>query len=114
MIDFWSGAGAYAGIPIRQKYFLNAFAATNAEEIRATFSETVTALELMAFDRPVTIAVGSASPPTAALIVDALANLLPQGDVVSILGATHAMLDTHPDNVADIIGLFCPSPVPAG
>jgi pimeloyl-ACP methyl ester carboxylesterase len=112
VIDFWSGAGAYARIPMRQKHFLNALAATNAEDVRAAFSETITASQLTAFDRPVTIAVGGASPPTAGLISKALARFLPQANIVSIPGAAHAMLDTHPDHVASIIGQFCRSPVP--
>jgi len=81
MIDFWSGAGAYARIPMRQKHSLNELAATNAEDVRASFSETVIAPELTAFDRPLIIAVGSASPPMAGLISHALARFLPQADV---------------------------------
>jgi len=107
MIDFWSGAGAYARIPMRQKHSLNELAATNAEDVRASFSETVIAPELTAFDRPLIIAVGSASPPMAGLISRALARFLLEADVGSIRAA---MLDT----LAGIIGQFCRSPVPAG
>jgi len=51
MIDFWAGAGAYAGLPARQRYFLNETAAKNAEDVRASFSETITAAQLKALDR---------------------------------------------------------------
>ncbi len=112
MIDFWSGAGAYARIPAKQQYFLNESAAKNADDVRASFSETITAAQLKAFDRPVVITFGGASPPLAASIADALAELLPNVHLRSIPGATHAMLDTHPHDVVAAIGHFCRGPVP--
>jgi len=114
MIDFWSGAGAYAGLPVRQRHFLNESAAKNAEDVRAAFSETLTAQQLRAFDRPVMIAFGGASPPLAGFIAHALAGLLPQADLRPIEGATHTMLDSHPRDVAGILGKLCRSSVVAG
>jgi pimeloyl-ACP methyl ester carboxylesterase len=65
------------------------------------------------FDRPVMIVFGSASPPVAGFIANALAGLLPQADLRPISGATHATLDSHPRHVAGIIGNLCRSPVAA-
>ncbi len=113
MIDFWSGAGAYAKIPPRQKHFLDEAAAKNADDVRASFSETVTARDLALFDRPVTIAYGSASPPVAQAIATALAGLLPQAELVPIPSATHTMLDSHSLDVARFIDRFCKSELPA-
>jgi len=59
------------------------------------------------------ITFGDASPPLAPAIAHALAELVPRVDVLSIPGATHAMLNSHPRDVARLIGHFCRSQVPA-
>jgi len=114
MIDFWTGAGAYAGLPARQRYFLNEAAVKNAEDVRASFSETITAAQLKALDLPVSISIGSASPPLARMIADALVGLLPRADLHAIPDATHAMLDTHPKEVAMFLDRVCRSRVAVG
>ena len=114
MIDFWTGQGAYASLGVKQKYFLNEAAAKNAQDVRASFAETITADELQSFDRPVSISFGDASPPLAALIAKSLAGLLPRAEVSIIPQATHAMLDTHAADVAGFIARFCQTRVPVG
>ena len=68
--------------------------ARNADDVRAAFAETVTAAQLGSFDRPVLIVHGTASNPVARRIALSLAGLMPRGQVESLAGATHAMLDT--------------------
>jgi pimeloyl-ACP methyl ester carboxylesterase len=114
MIDFWTGQGAYASLTAKQKYFLNEAMAKNAQDVRASFAESITADELRSFDRPVGISFGDASPALAGLIATALAALLPRADVSIIPQATHAMLDTHPADVAAFIARHCSSRVPVG
>jgi pimeloyl-ACP methyl ester carboxylesterase len=111
MFDFWMGDGTYAGLPAKQKYFLNEAAAKNAQDVRASFAETTTAAELLSLDLPVAISFGDASPPLARHITQSLAGLLPRADVSVIAGATHGMLDTHPADVAHFISRFCKSRV---
>src|SRR5262249_51534386 len=107
MIDFWFGTGAYAALPTAVQGFLNAAAARNSMDVKASFSETISREQLASFDRPVLIAYGEASPPLARAIATALASLLPHAQVRSIAGASHAMLDTHPSDVAALIERLC-------
>jgi pimeloyl-ACP methyl ester carboxylesterase len=55
----------------------------------------------------VLIAYGGASPPAAPAIATALAGLLPRARLAAIDGATHAMLDSHPQDVAGLIDGLC-------
>jgi pimeloyl-ACP methyl ester carboxylesterase len=103
MIDFWFGNGAYDRLPPQVRGYLNGAAPKNADDVRASFAETLAAEQLAAFDRPVDIAVGGASPPVAPGIAAALASLLPRASVTTIAGATHGMLDGHPAEVAQLI-----------
>lgn len=113
MIDFWCGAGAYARLPPPVQGFLAATAARNVEDVHASFAEAITAAQLAAFDRPVLIAYGGASPPAAPAIATALARLLPRARLAAIDGATHAMLDNHPQDVAALVDGFCRGAAPA-
>jgi pimeloyl-ACP methyl ester carboxylesterase len=114
MIDFWTGRGAYASLSAKQKYFLNEATAKNAQDVRASFAETLAADELRLLDRPVSISFGDASPPLAGLIAGALAALLPRAEVSVIPQATHSLLDTHPADVAGFIARHCRSRVAVG
>jgi pimeloyl-ACP methyl ester carboxylesterase len=107
MVEFWFGAGAFEKLPPSVQGFLVGAAPKNAQDVPAAFSEEVTKEQLNAFDRPFLIAFGEASPPTAPTIVHALAGLLPDAEVVSIPGATHGMLDSHPEAVARLIERLC-------
>jgi pimeloyl-ACP methyl ester carboxylesterase len=107
MIDFWLGAGAYARLPPSAQRQLAGLAAKNAEDVRASFSETITAAELAAFDRPVLVLHGGAGNAVARAIASSLATLLPQARLGSIPGAGHAMIASHPAEVAAAIERFC-------
>jgi pimeloyl-ACP methyl ester carboxylesterase len=107
MIDFWLGSGAYEKLPPPTREFLDGAAAKNAQDIRASFAETVSAAQLASFDRPVVIACGEVSNPVAQTIATSLARLLPQAQVQSIPAATHNMLDSHPREVAGLINRLC-------
>jgi pimeloyl-ACP methyl ester carboxylesterase len=107
MIDFWLGSGAYEKLPPSTRKFLNGAAAKNAQDVRASFAETVSAAQLASFDRPVLIAHGAASNPVATMIATSLARLLPRARVQSIPGATHTMLESHPRDVAGLINRLC-------
>ena len=105
MIDFWFGAGAFPGLPAAVQGYLVKSAERNAADVRAALSETVDAESLAAFAAPTLIAYGGGSPATVPAIARALAGLLPDSRTEAIPGATHAMLDTHPEAVAALIGL---------
>jgi len=103
MVDFWFGPGAFSRLPAQVQGFLMAAAATNAEDVTACFSESVTRAQLAAFDRPVVVACGGASPPVAQTIATTLARLLPNALVHPVPHAGHGMLDSHAEPVARLI-----------
>lgn len=103
MIDFWFGDGAFTGLPAAVQAYLVKSAVTNAADVQAALTESVAAEALAAFAAPTLIAHGAASPAAVPAIAHALARLLPKAKTESIDGATHAMLDTHPEAVAALI-----------
>lgn len=103
MIDFWFGNGAFTGLPAAVQAYLVKSAVTNAADVKAALTERVAAAALAAFAAPALIAYGAASPAAVPAIAHALAGLLPNAKTESIDGATHAMLDTHPQAVAALI-----------
>jgi len=84
--------------------YLTGAAPKNAADVKASFAESAEAAALAAFSPRVLIAYGAKSPPVVPAIARALASLLPTAETVPIEGATHAMLDTHPEAVASLIG----------
>jgi pimeloyl-ACP methyl ester carboxylesterase len=103
MIDYWFGAGAYMRLPDQVREFLVGAAARNARDVAASLAESLPRAALAALRVPTVVACGGRSPPVAAAIARALADILPDAAVETIDGATHGMLDSHPDQVADLI-----------
>jgi pimeloyl-ACP methyl ester carboxylesterase len=114
MIAFWFGKGAFEAMPQPIKRFLNDAAAKNAEDVQAALSEGISQAQLAAFDRPVHIVIGGASPAVTRSIGTALEKLLPHARLLDMPAAGHGMLDSHPREVAGLIdGLRRASDVPA-
>jgi pimeloyl-ACP methyl ester carboxylesterase len=103
MIDFWFGPGAFLRLPAAVQTFLTEAAPKNGADVHAAFAEAISAAELGGCTIPARIAYGGASPPVAPAIATALTRLMPQARLHVIPGATHGMLESHPDGVADLI-----------
>jgi pimeloyl-ACP methyl ester carboxylesterase len=103
MVDYWFGAGSFAQMHPSAQKFLIAGAARNGLDVRATFAERLTVDQLAGFTNPVLVAYGGGSPPAAQAIIAALVGLLPRARPHVVPGATHGMLDSHPDALADLI-----------
>lgn len=103
MIDYWFGPGAFARLPALVQSFLTRAAPMNGVDVRASFAEQVTAEQLAGCAKPVMVAYGGASRPVAPAIAKALVDLMPLVQLYSIPGASHGMLESHPDAVADLI-----------
>ena len=103
MIDFWCGDGTFARLPAQVRGALNSAVSGNAEDVRASFAETISAALLASFDRPVTIGHGDSGPRIVGEIAGSLAKLLPRARTTPIHGAAHLMLNTHPESVARLI-----------
>jgi pimeloyl-ACP methyl ester carboxylesterase len=103
MIDYWFGAGSFAQMHPSARKFLIAGAARNGLDVRAAFTERLTIDQLAGFNNPVLVACGGCSPPAAPAIAAALVGLLPRARPHVVPGATHGMLDSHPDALSDLI-----------
>ncbi|WP_164516559.1 alpha/beta fold hydrolase [Minwuia thermotolerans] len=103
MVDYWFGKGVFDAMPPPARQHLNRAAAANARDVAASFADRIEAEALRRIACPVRLVAGAASPPVAGRILDALEQLLPDACRETIAGATHAMLDSHPVEVADLI-----------
>lgn len=103
MIDFWFGAGAFAGMPEPVTAYLIKETARNIRDVRATFRENYAADALRRLDMPVEVVVGERSPEVTHRIARLIAEQVPHGSCRSLASATHALTTTHADAVAAAI-----------
>lgn len=106
MVDFWFGPGAFAAMPERMRQGLNAGTRVNARDVRATFADDFSAAELASLTMPIQLIVGERSPATNKRISQAIAELVPRAEIVSLPGGTHAMPQTHVAQLAQMIEAF--------
>ena len=103
MANYWFGAGTFERMPPPMKEFLVAHTAHNVRDVRATFRERYTADALRRLSMPVLVVCGTRSPEAMTRICRAIASHAPQGSLVTLEQATHALTATHVDAVADQI-----------
>lgn len=103
MVDFWFGPGAFEKMPPPMQDFLRAQTPTNAVNVRASFEERYDAGALKALTMPALVAWGGASPPENHQVSTAVADALGNAELVCVDGATHAMPQTHPAEIAALI-----------
>jgi pimeloyl-ACP methyl ester carboxylesterase len=103
MVDYWFGAGAYEHMPPAMKEFLIAHTAHNVRDVRATFRERYTKEALGRLAMPVQVVCGTRSPDAMTRICRGIASHAPQGSLVTLEKATHALTTTHVDAVADLL-----------
>lgn len=108
MVNFWFGDGAFDGFPGPVRDYLEAQTDVNLRDIKATMTETYIREGLGALDMPIEIVCGDRSPAVTGDIAEALAGLLGDARVTMLSGATHAMLTTHPEEVAGLAKAFFP------
>ena len=106
MIDFWFGPDSYAGMPEPVQAYLRANTAINIRDVQATFREAYDLHELSALSTQTLIAYGSKSPSETIAIATTLADCLGAARTKSIDNANHAMLTTHPTDIAALIEGF--------
>jgi pimeloyl-ACP methyl ester carboxylesterase len=103
MVDYWFGAGTFERMPPPTKEFLVAHTAHNVRDVRATFRERYTADALRRLPMPVQVVCGTRSPEAMTRICRGIASHAPQGSLVTLEKATHALTATHVEAVADLI-----------
>lgn len=106
MVDYMFGPGALGRMPPPMQAYLAAQAPVNARDVAATFRERHAPAPLAALDCPTTVAFGGASPVLLQTIARRLAETMTDGAAVEIAGAGHAMLASHPAQVAAAIADF--------
>jgi pimeloyl-ACP methyl ester carboxylesterase len=103
MVDYWFGAGAYEHMAPPMKEFLSSHTAHNVHDVRATFRERYTTEALRRLPMPVQVVCGTRGPEAMTRICRGIAAHAPQGSLVTLEKATHALTATHADAVADLI-----------
>jgi pimeloyl-ACP methyl ester carboxylesterase len=100
MVDFWFGPGAFERMAEPLRAYMVAQAATNVRDVRSTFQERYVAAAFQRLPMPVTTIVGGRSPEITRTIALAITSHVPDGSLVTLDGATHAMITTHAEPVA--------------
>jgi len=103
MVDYWFGAGAYEHMASPMKEFLGSHTAHNVRDVRATFRERYSSEALRRLPMPVQVVCGTRGPEAMTRICQGIAAHAPQGSLVTLEKATHALTTTHADAVADLI-----------
>lgn len=93
-------------MPESVQAYLRANTAINIRDVQATFRKTYDLRELGAFTTLTLIAYGSKSPSETIAIATALTDCIGAARTKSIHDVNHAMLTTHPTDIAALIEGF--------
>jgi pimeloyl-ACP methyl ester carboxylesterase len=102
-VDYWAGAGAWAGMPDQRRRPVATAMRTVKSEWHAAFEEPVPLSAFGALDVPTLCLVGSDSPASSRAIARLLAKTLPRVSEVEIEGVGHMGPVTHPDRINALI-----------
>jgi pimeloyl-ACP methyl ester carboxylesterase len=102
-VDYWMGAGAWAGMPASRRQAVAGAMRKVKAEWRAAFTEPTPLSAFAAVDVPTLCIVGSRSPASARRVANLLAGTLPSVTTVEIDGVGHMAPVTHPDRVNAVI-----------
>jgi pimeloyl-ACP methyl ester carboxylesterase len=103
MVGIWFGPTAYDALPDAVREHFRSRAAANARDVRATLAYAPSPAAFGALELPVTVALGAASPAPTRTLCERLVALLPRASLVVVPAAGHAMIDSHPGDVAALI-----------
>ncbi len=103
MIGLWFGPGEFDRMPAPVQGYLIERTAVNVRDVGTIFGEQYSPEMLRYIRIPTTILHGGASPEIIPTIANAMAGALGNASTEIIVGATHAMLITHPERVAGAI-----------
>lgn len=103
MIDFYGGAGTFASWPARVRDYAVATTAVNILDWASAFRFAPTAAELAAIEIPVLVLRGEKSHPAIRHANAVLAARLRQAECITVDGAAHFMISTHPNRVARLV-----------
>jgi len=98
-VDYWSGKGAWNGMPLRRKLALALRMPKVAAEFEAILSANVSATDFSRLNMPVRLILGSKTRATARKVTEILSDILPQVELVTVAGADHMAPTTHADEI---------------
>jgi pimeloyl-ACP methyl ester carboxylesterase len=103
MIDFYGGAGTFAGWPQRVRDYAVETTAINILDWASAYGFPLTPARLATIETPTLVAWGALSHPAIARANALLGECIPDATVATIGGAAHFMIATHAKEVADLI-----------
>ena len=102
-VDYWTGAGAWAGMPDARRRPVAAAMNAVKSEWHAAFEEPTPLSAFGALDLPTLCLVGSDSPASSRAVTRLLAKTLPRVTEVEIEGVGHMGPLTHPERINALI-----------
>ena len=103
MIDFYGGAGTFAGWPQRVRDYAVETTAVNILDWASAYGFPLTPSRLATIEIPTLVAWGGLSHPAIVRANQLLGGCVPDAAVASIGGAAHFMIATHAKEVAGLI-----------
>jgi pimeloyl-ACP methyl ester carboxylesterase len=100
MIDFYGGAGTFAGWPPRVRDYVAETTPVNLLDWASAYSFELTPALLATVKIPALVLWGEASHPAAKRANQLLGQCMPNAEVAEIAGAAHFMISTHAGDVA--------------
>ena len=103
MIDFYGGAGTFAGWPQRVRDYASQTTPVNLLDWASAYGFDLTCGSLATVRIPTLVLWGEASHPAAKRVNQLLGQCIPNAAVATIAGAAHFMIATHAREVAGMI-----------
>ena len=104
MIDFYGGAGTFAAWPQRVREYAARTTKSNLLDWDAAYNFELSPFALGNIDLPALVLYGGLSHPAVRRANELLAYYMPNASEMSIDGAAHFMISTHPKELAVVIG----------
>jgi pimeloyl-ACP methyl ester carboxylesterase len=106
IIDFWGGAGSFAGMPEPVQDFCRATTFANVLDWRTVFTFNANSDDYASLSKPALLIRGSRAVPEMVRITDGLAASIPNARAEIIDGANHFLIATHIEQCAALLTAF--------
>lgn len=106
IIDFWGGAGVFAGMPDAVKAYCRATAPVNVLDWRCVFGFDITPQDCTSVDMPVMLVRGELANDAMKAITGVLRDALPSSRTAIVDGAGHFLISSHPADCVRLLESF--------
>lgn len=104
VIDFYGGAGSFDAFPAHMREYVVAQTPTNILDWECAYTDIPTKEELGHAAMPTLLVYGEKSHPAVQRSNTLLSQYLPHASLVTLAGANHFMIGTHPTELSQLIG----------